>query len=292
MQTLKEIGLLFWAIINNWAGYSTGGVIMAIVAFWHLLKNRPVPRKLGIGLAIFFFVLSFFKAWQDQYRRAGDLQARLNMKNAPEVQINIPQQPSPQVQVNVPPPVVNIPFEQAYFGPDGAPSLGNYSFGKYVAVTGNCKNFSSWVAAEDAMCWMRAFAVDTKLNTQQQPIVPQATQDEKFAEFQKSLSSLRKGQRTTVGPGESHFGTVSPGILDEKLDAAFRTAKKTILFAAEYNWRDRAGWHTDELCMWLQLGTEMPPLFSGPGSMIPNAETTWNRCINHNGLIGTPKQAK
>src|SRR5438128_12641043 len=78
MDWITDIGRFLWAVINNWAGYSTGGIIVAVVALWHLIKNRPVPRKLGIGLAIFFFFLSFFKAWQDQYHIGNELQERLH----------------------------------------------------------------------------------------------------------------------------------------------------------------------------------------------------------------------
>lgn len=68
MQTINEIGQFLWAVIYNWAGLSTGGVIVALVGFWHLLKNQPIPRRLGFVLAVFFLISGFFLAWQDQHR--------------------------------------------------------------------------------------------------------------------------------------------------------------------------------------------------------------------------------
>lgn len=89
MGWISEIGQFLRAVLNNWAGYSTGGIIVAVVALWHLLKNQPISRKLGIGLAMFFFFLSFFKAWQDQYHRANELQASLH--TTPQtIQVNVP----------------------------------------------------------------------------------------------------------------------------------------------------------------------------------------------------------
>jgi hypothetical protein len=100
MEWISEIGQFLWAVLNNWAGYSTGGIIVAVVALWHVLKNQPMPRKLAIALAMFFFFLSFFKAWQDQYHRANDLQSSLHA--APQtIQVNIP-------PINVPPAQVII----------------------------------------------------------------------------------------------------------------------------------------------------------------------------------------
>ncbi len=102
MDWFSDIGRFLWAVVNNWAGYSTGGIIVAVVALWHLMKDRPVRRKVGIGLAIVFLFLSFFKAWQDQYHRANDLQASLHT-------------PPQTIQVNIPP--INVPPAQVILNP-------------------------------------------------------------------------------------------------------------------------------------------------------------------------------
>src|SRR5947209_1688863 len=101
MPWINEVGQFLWAVINNWAGYSTGGIIVAVVALWHLMKSQPIPRKLGLGLAAFFFFLSFFKAWQDQYHRANE--AELKAKILPAFQITVPPITVPPAQVVIAP---------------------------------------------------------------------------------------------------------------------------------------------------------------------------------------------
>lgn len=102
---LHELGKFLWASINNWAGYSTGGVIVAVVSLWHVLKNRQISRKLGLCLAALFLFLAFFKAWQEQFERGENLQIALTQKpQQPPIQINVPQARQPTIQVNVPKP--------------------------------------------------------------------------------------------------------------------------------------------------------------------------------------------
>ena len=76
-----DLWKFLFAIIHNWAAYWTGGIIVALVTLWHTLRGKPIPRKLGIGLAAFFLLLSFFKAWRDQYQRANSLQSQLVPSN-------------------------------------------------------------------------------------------------------------------------------------------------------------------------------------------------------------------
>jgi hypothetical protein len=64
---VSEFGRFWWAVFNNWAGYSTGGIIVATVAFWHILRDVPISRQLGLGLAVVFLCMAFFKAWRDEY---------------------------------------------------------------------------------------------------------------------------------------------------------------------------------------------------------------------------------
>jgi hypothetical protein len=40
MDILKEIGIYLLAVIDNWAGYCTGGVIVALLWFWSTLKQK------------------------------------------------------------------------------------------------------------------------------------------------------------------------------------------------------------------------------------------------------------
>ena len=151
-----------------------------------------VPKKRAFwGFVRIAFIVAAVVLWCDEHSKVQQLLA----KSSTSVQVNVPQQAPPQIQVNLPPQVSSFPPEQAFFGPDGAPGIGNYSFGKYVAVSSNCKNFSQSVPAEDAMCWMRAFFVDTKLNSQKQAVVSEAVQDDKFSQFEKEKKSLKNDQR-------------------------------------------------------------------------------------------------
>jgi len=40
--------------------------VVALVALWTTLRQKPIPRKLGVVLAILFLFLAFFHAWRKQ----------------------------------------------------------------------------------------------------------------------------------------------------------------------------------------------------------------------------------
>lgn len=71
----------FWAVINSWAGYATGGIIVALVWLWSTVFSIPVSRRTGIGLAVFFLVMAFFNAWRKQFRQRLDLQKDINRRD-------------------------------------------------------------------------------------------------------------------------------------------------------------------------------------------------------------------
>ncbi len=75
---MSDLFSFVWAVINSWAGYATGGLIVALVALWSTLRQKPVPRKLGVVLAIVFLLLAFFHAWRDQLNQKRDLFAKLD----------------------------------------------------------------------------------------------------------------------------------------------------------------------------------------------------------------------
>jgi hypothetical protein len=70
METAKEFGVFTRDVLNSWAGYCTGGVIVALLWLWSTLNEVPISRKIGIAVAIFFLAVALFNAWQKQYRRA------------------------------------------------------------------------------------------------------------------------------------------------------------------------------------------------------------------------------
>ena len=80
MMFVRELGEFLWAVINNWAGYATGGLIVALVWLWSTVKQGPVSRKFGIGLAILFLFFAVFNAWRDKQHELLALQERLTPK--------------------------------------------------------------------------------------------------------------------------------------------------------------------------------------------------------------------
>lgn len=60
-----------WSIINNWAGYATGGLIMALVFFGQTWSKKWKPsKKLLKSLCMIFLVLAIFQSWDEQYTAA------------------------------------------------------------------------------------------------------------------------------------------------------------------------------------------------------------------------------
>jgi hypothetical protein len=79
-KSLHSHGVLYWfamkdllefvlAVANNWAGYATGGTIVASVWLYYVWRDRPMPRVIGFALAGLFLLLAFFKAWREQRAR-------------------------------------------------------------------------------------------------------------------------------------------------------------------------------------------------------------------------------
>jgi hypothetical protein len=66
MDFFEDIGRFLWAVINNWAGYTTGGVIVAALWLWSTVKQVPISRKSAILVAAFFLLVAIFNAWRDQ----------------------------------------------------------------------------------------------------------------------------------------------------------------------------------------------------------------------------------
>jgi hypothetical protein len=55
-----------WAVINNWAGYATGGLIVASAWLFFAAKDRQMPKNIALALAASFLFMAFFKAWKDK----------------------------------------------------------------------------------------------------------------------------------------------------------------------------------------------------------------------------------
>jgi hypothetical protein len=86
MDVLKEFGEFLWAVATNWAGYTTGGLVVALLWLWSTLRQVPISRKIGTIVAIAFLVLAFFNAWRDKYHDALKTQAKIDELSKPELQ--------------------------------------------------------------------------------------------------------------------------------------------------------------------------------------------------------------
>lgn len=264
------------AVISHWQGYVTGGAITGLVALVERLLDWTMPKWAYAVLYVGVFLLvSFFLAWREQYheaQRVPVLQSQLEGKDKEIKQLK--EQPA-QVQVYVPPSVVNLPPQMAYMASTHI-GLIDYRIGNRIAVSSECKNLSQSIPAEDAACGLvGTYVVDVAWNEMKQPIVAVTVQDKIYSLFEKTVPKQLKLvlTRTTYGPGESKVSTgYSEEVLDQPLDDAFKSNKKTILFVAEYDWRDGLGRHINQLCTWLV--PEGGPIQKG----------TWGSCKHHNGL--------
>jgi predicted membrane protein len=71
-----------WAVMNNWAGYATGGMIMAVIFLGQTLSNKWAPSKRLLKVCcVIFFALAIFKSWDDQYTSARSKQELLEHKS-------------------------------------------------------------------------------------------------------------------------------------------------------------------------------------------------------------------
>lgn len=105
MEWLHDLLLYGEAVINNWAGYATGGILVALM--WLRSVWRPewkLSRRLGLSLASAFLFFASFQAWRDQYQRGARLQAQIEKTatREPTFQVNVAPVPAPTVIVSAP----------------------------------------------------------------------------------------------------------------------------------------------------------------------------------------------
>jgi hypothetical protein len=278
----SDIVTFIVAVVSHWQSYVTGGAVAGLIAVMERLSNWKMPKwaYATVFLGVFLLV-SFFLTWREQYQIAQQVPTLQSQLRDRENQIQALRDKPAQVQVNVPPAIINFPPQMAYMSSsDLGVVLTSYKIGGNVAVNGTCKNISPTVIAEEAACVRGLRVVNTKLNPANQPIVTEAVQDKTYREFEKSLKTIAI-TRKSYGPGEAAFNTVYSPLVDQQLDSDLRSGSKTVLFLADYSWKDAVGKHTNRVCTWLQI---YPGMFSGPGVLSPSAIITWNNCINHNGL--------
>src|SRR6266496_4592186 len=85
MEWISELGAFLWAVINNWAGYTTGGVVVALLWLWSTLKQIPISRKFGIGIALIFLFFAIFNAWRERNHAALDAERKLEELTIPKL---------------------------------------------------------------------------------------------------------------------------------------------------------------------------------------------------------------
>src|SRR4051812_20240811 len=79
---MSHFFVFLWAIINNWAGYATGGLVMATLFLRQTLSKKWEPsKKLLKRLSVLFFALAVFDAWNDQYTCATHDKALLDERS-------------------------------------------------------------------------------------------------------------------------------------------------------------------------------------------------------------------
>jgi hypothetical protein len=81
----KELGEFLWAVITNWAGYTTGGLIVALLWLWSTLRQVPISRKVGMAVSVGFLFIAFFTAWQEQHQLLADANAKLDALTQPQL---------------------------------------------------------------------------------------------------------------------------------------------------------------------------------------------------------------
>jgi hypothetical protein len=80
-KLLSEIGEFVWSVVNNWAGYVTGGILIAFLWLWLALRQENVTREVASRLAVAFLVVATFNAWRQKSEALSELQKRLATPN-------------------------------------------------------------------------------------------------------------------------------------------------------------------------------------------------------------------
>ena len=75
MEYISDLLRFLWAVVTNWAGLATGGIIVAVLWLWSTVRQMPISRKFGIALALVFLSLAVFNVWREQYRMVREFQA-------------------------------------------------------------------------------------------------------------------------------------------------------------------------------------------------------------------------
>jgi hypothetical protein len=91
MGWLYDLVVYSMSVVNNWAGYSTGGLIIALLWLRSVLQpNWKASKRFGLTLISLFLFLASFQAWREQHQRAAAAETRLVKNQNPTNVINVP----------------------------------------------------------------------------------------------------------------------------------------------------------------------------------------------------------
>ncbi len=247
------------------------GLLSGALAVLREVQLMYAPAKAGERRVFWAWVrIAFIVAavllWWDEHSKVQQLSAATSQ---------------PTILVNTPPAVVNSPPQTAYIkAHDPGVVISSYLLGGNWAVSVECENTSQTVIAQDAVCRTALRVVKTRPNVFKQPVVDQSIEDEEYLKFRTEMDSTTPARRN-YGPGEYGVSTVYSPTVNDKLDKDFRSGAKTILFLADFSWKDGTGEHHNEVCSWLQIS---PQMFTGPGTIAPNTQFVFHYCVGHNGV--------
>jgi hypothetical protein len=132
-----DIGRFTVGVISHWQGYATGGVVTAIIGIVERLSGKQLGKRAYASIFLGLFLLvSFFLTWQDEYKRADDLQAKLDAKPIAPVAIQMPAINIPPAQVMIQPPTPLPPLTKLKpeIGFEQSPIPANEGLGKPEVV--------------------------------------------------------------------------------------------------------------------------------------------------------------
>jgi hypothetical protein len=66
---ISDFFVFLWALITTWANLWTGGIIVAAVGVYHIIRERTPTKKTYRQLAILFALLACFNTWRDEYKK-------------------------------------------------------------------------------------------------------------------------------------------------------------------------------------------------------------------------------
>jgi hypothetical protein len=59
-----------WAVVSQWAALATGGFVMGLIALIERIREKPINKKLMLTVFVFFLLVAFYRAWEEQYEKA------------------------------------------------------------------------------------------------------------------------------------------------------------------------------------------------------------------------------